>query len=353
MATRTITTGPAFFIGTNAHTAATLRKMVRALCGHKEAVDDINALKVAQSGTTQTFTVSVGGATIIAATDSIGDYAAVLDTAQNITFTGEGGGTRIDLVCIRVYDTDLGDSYNEYRLEVIEGTPGGGTPATPSYAIPLATISVPTSWAGGSALTVTDLRRTRTQQVGGIMVGISSADMPSATEGDFRYDADTDRIRYYDGAAWKMLPGKRIGFCLTATADNIGVSGSWDDVLFDTEEFDTDAFIAVPGRLATISSTWSGLWMFAFTVEFSGNATGIRAAGMELDTAGSAWGGGTPEFVGGSEFSPSATVETRLSATFIKNITTADQRVRVCAYQTSGSGLNANARFTGIYLGSI
>ena len=83
----------------------------------------------------------------------------------------------MDIILARVYDTDNSSSYCD--IEIVEGTPGNGQPATPSASFLLAVVAVA---SGASSITnsnITD-KRTFTVAAGGILPSTSAAAPPLA-----------------------------------------------------------------------------------------------------------------------------------------------------------------------------
>jgi hypothetical protein len=60
--------------------------------------------------------------------------------------TNTSGSTRVDIVVVKIDTTAAPNDYatNVGSVIIVEGTPGGGTPATPSNSYKLATITIPT-----------------------------------------------------------------------------------------------------------------------------------------------------------------------------------------------------------------
>lgn len=108
----------------------------------------------------------------------------------------------------------------------------------------------------------------------------------SALEGEVYYDTTDDGTYVYNGTAWhhgKPFIGARM-YQNTAWTHNSGAS-SWDQVLFDTEEFDTGPNAASRTGIADLTaddfkcpSGLAGIWRITGQIEWSPEASGNRRA---------------------------------------------------------------------------
>lgn len=140
----------------------------------------------------------------------------VLDTTKVLTIDpGHATLVRVDTVAI-VADASTPTTAT---VQVVKGTPGAGAPALPTYAVALRDISVPagastgTGGLSGGALS-TDRRNYLAHGIIRV-AGQTERDALTPQEGWAVYRADTDKVEYYTGAAWKVL----------ATADQLPTSG--------------------------------------------------------------------------------------------------------------------------------
>jgi len=108
-------------------------------------------------------------------------YRTILDAAATLSIaSNSSGSTRIDLICIKI-DTGAtpdANASNVASVVVVQGTPGGGAPATPANHYKLAEVTV----ASGAATIVTaNIADSRTQlnirtgtKVGGVTPGAAT-----------------------------------------------------------------------------------------------------------------------------------------------------------------------------------
>jgi len=112
-------------------------------------------------------------------TQGHGCYVFGLMSSGNLAIASNSSGhTRIDIVIARVYDLASPSSYCD--VEVVQGTPAAGQPATPQFAILLAAVSVANNASNISAGNITD-KRTFTVAPGGILPVASASASPSFT----------------------------------------------------------------------------------------------------------------------------------------------------------------------------
>ncbi|HVQ96141.1 MAG TPA: hypothetical protein VMU51_34290 [Mycobacteriales bacterium] len=90
-----------------------------------------------------------------------------------------------------------------------------------------------------------------------------SAASVAPTEGMLCWLEDVNRYEYYTGSAWVRLPGMRTGCRLRRVAAQSIPSGAVTAIAWDTEDEDTDAFIAVTASTITIPAGLGGLYDFS------------------------------------------------------------------------------------------
>lgn len=161
-------------------------------------------LDVTVSGTTITVTAGVAVVQGGSATTQ-GPYMAYSDATTTLTLTAaDGTNPRVDLVYMRVRDTDADasgarDGTILYLAGTASASPVAPTPAsTPSYTV-LATISVPKS--GGGSPAVSYAARPYTAAAGGLTIG--SIAPPSPYVGQL-WDSG-DGTRHWDGTQWRYF----------------------------------------------------------------------------------------------------------------------------------------------------
>lgn len=112
---------------------------------------------------------------------------------------------RIDLVVLRVLDSDAGVVGDEAQIELVEGTPAGSPtpPAVPDTAIPLAQIAVGANVIVILQANITDLRDGSTPLTTFDLDALADVDVSSAVQGDYLV---------YDGSEW--VTGSPIGLII-------------------------------------------------------------------------------------------------------------------------------------------
>ena len=119
----------------------------------------------------------------------------------------DGSSDRTDIVVERIYDHDE-DASGQRKVEpdYIVGTPGGGTPSTPSGAMLLASILVP---SGGSPSPTLTYEAPSTTALGGIIPVRDSGELPTAGlyDGMAAWLQDTHQLSVYNGDTWIPVNG--------------------------------------------------------------------------------------------------------------------------------------------------
>ena len=115
---------------------------------------------------------------------------------------------RIDLVVVRVLDSDAGVVGDEAKVEVITGTPAAVpvVPATPSTALPLASIAVAANAATITDANITDLRVQATTPFPARIDTLGDVSVSSEVDGD---------LLVYSGGTWvNQQPESPIGLII-------------------------------------------------------------------------------------------------------------------------------------------
>ena len=115
---------------------------------------------------------------------------------------------RIDLVVVRVLDSDAGVVGDEAKVEVITGTPAAVpvVPATPSTALPLASIAVAANAASITDANITDLRVQATTPFPARIDTLGDVSVSSEVDGD---------LLVYSGGTWvNQQPESPIGLII-------------------------------------------------------------------------------------------------------------------------------------------
>lgn len=130
---------------------------------------------------------------------------------------------------------------------------------------------------------LTDRDRQIEDYVSRYTVGIAtSSTLPSPPhEGQVIYETNTDRLMLYDGTSWvRLAPGTaagRTGVRLRRAANQSISSGSPTAISWDTEEFDSDGFIAVTSTTATVPTGLSGVYAITVSLASGTAITDVRA----------------------------------------------------------------------------
>jgi len=249
-------------------------------------------LAVAANGTPNMSVNVAPGVGVVKGTQSIaqGAYVVGADATENLTIaTADGTNPRKDLVWIRVRDSEESGSDDDCLLGITTGTPAGSPsdPTPPANSLVLARVTVP---AGASSITggnITDLR-THAFALGGVCY-CTSASLPNpARVGQLVYERDQDRVRVYDGAAWKAPYA--LGHIAADTSDaNVTLS--------DTSVKETNASVTITNSdgvarnyaiyasaYFNLASGASGLYRVAITE--AGTAVDDAATRVKTDTSG-------------------------------------------------------------------
>lgn len=235
-----------------------------------------------------TINVSAGVAGIYQSGNGL--YRACLAGGWSGTLTAaDATYTRIDLVYLRVWDTDV-DSSGLRQADVVylAGTPSA-TPATPTPSgtviyVPLATITVPPS--GGGAASVSTAIRPYTVAPGGILPATTAPSSPYTGQ----YYDDGTRLWRYNGSAWKSQSPALPVVADQASSPASYASGSFTDFTI-TQWPHVSVTVPPSGMVAisigaavrnTVSSSstgWVGWRSTGAIVEAASEANGVSCVG--------------------------------------------------------------------------
>lgn len=178
------------------------------------------------AGANMSVDVALGGA-VVGGTESAhqGDYFVYNDAAVNVTITpADGTHPRIDIIGIRVRDSEYSGAVDDTAITVVTGTAAAvpAEPTLPENWLTLARVDVPAADTAITNSQITDRRR-RLAALGGITV-CTSATRPTVGlwEGLFIYETDTDRVLFYNGSGWSRIgdqgtpPGMVVASVLTS-----------------------------------------------------------------------------------------------------------------------------------------
>jgi len=167
---------------------------------------------------------------------------------------------------------------------------------------------------------------------------VLSSGKPAGTEGQVIAVTNQDRIEVYSGSAWVRLGGwsssGRTGTVLRRAATQ-SISNTTDTAIsFDTEDTDTDGFIAVTADTITVPTALDGIYAITATVAWAaspGANSNMRI--LISGTTGDYRTSVSDSSVGYQNQSVSAI--TALAAT---------NTIKLQVYQSSGGAINVTAR---------
>lgn len=162
------------------------------------------------AGANMSVDVLLGGA-LVGGTESAhqGDYFVYSDASINVAITAaDATNPRIDLIVVRVTDSEYSGGTNTATVEVVTGTAAGvpAEPTIPANCLTLARVDVAALAASIVTANITDRRR-NLSQLGGITPCTSSSTYPTVNlwEGMAVYDRTLDAVLFYSGAAWIQI----------------------------------------------------------------------------------------------------------------------------------------------------
>lgn len=183
-----------------------------------------------------------------------GGYLCVLDAAKPLVFEDGGASARVDIIVARVYDNTVdGSGQTKFAVEIVKGTPGAGTPATPQSAIRLATKIISAGMSagtGGLGSAPVDSRPPRLVAAGAIVPVADATDRAtlSSYNGLTVSRLDTGALEQYVNGEWVVLarPRYRCHMQRRNSKQNIPASTA-TRVVFDTVVRDTAGTMGTAG----------------------------------------------------------------------------------------------------------
>lgn len=212
-----------------------------------------------------------------------GGYLAVLDADKVLTFADGSGSNRTDLVVARIYHDAYDTSgFTKFAVEIFQGTPGGGTPATPANAVKLAEkVITPTMSAGtgGLGTAPTDKRPPRLVTAGSVVPVVDATDRDTLEV----FNGLTVH-RYDNNATEQRINGN---WCVIADGASLPEIAKSDDAGKTVANNNTDATIHVSGigDLVLGSSKRRIEYGFNFAWDSTGNAAAfvkVKAGGTVI-----------------------------------------------------------------------
>ncbi len=185
-------------------------------------------LAVIQRAAGANMSVDVGaGFAMVGGTESAtqGEYGAYNDATVNVTISAsDPTNPRIDVIGIRIRDTEYSGANNDAAIIVVTGTPAGApvVPTLPANFLSLAHVAVAALAASILTANITD-KRQNLSSLGGVTVCNSSATYPTVNlwEGQMVYDRALDALLVYSGAAWIQIGPLSAWTAFTPTLTNI------------------------------------------------------------------------------------------------------------------------------------
>jgi hypothetical protein len=243
---------------------------------------------VSVSGTTITVTP---GVMAVSGPSGEGVYICPLDASFTLTLTAANATLpRIDLVYLRVWDTDLdGTGLRKAEPVYLAGT-AASTPVAPTIpagqtGVELATISVPAS--GGGSPSVSQTIRPNTVAPGGIL---PAATAPTNTYVGLYWDDGTN-LRRWNGSSWdtyQRMPGAWTSWTPTWTTSTGAHTPSWGNATVDCRYTKLGRLVIYSMNIAFGSTTnfGSGVvaadnWTFSLPVTAAATNYPIGKASME------------------------------------------------------------------------
>lgn len=197
--------------------------------------------------------------------------------------------SRIDLVYLRVWDTDVDASGLRqadavYLAGTAASSPVAPTPSGTQIYLSLATISVPPS--GGGSPTVSTTVRPTTVAPGGILPASTAPSSPYTGQ----YYDDGTYLRRYNGSVWRVaqpiLPtvSEQVSSPGTYTAATFVdfTSGQWPPITVTVPQSGIVAVsigAAVRNTNTTTSTGWAAFRLSGATTEAASEKTGVSTAG--------------------------------------------------------------------------
>lgn len=202
-------------------------------------------------------------------------------------------------------------------------------------------------FSDGAALGAASLDNLMSQSI----IRCTAATRPSSpSEGWVIYETDTNRFYAYSGTSWVRQPGwgtsaagARTGVKLRRAATQTIANVSGVEISWDTEDYDSDAFIGVTSTTVTIPTGLAGIYAVTAGVLWADDPTETGGAESQLHMGGRFWRYST------TALNPLAT---RQFVTAIDVLAEADT-ITYEAYQNTGGNLNVTTAWLQAYRISV
>lgn len=292
-------------------------------------------LAVTQNGTPNMSVNVAGGLVSIRGTENQnqGVYGPCYnDGTVNLAISAsDPTNPRRDLVVAKVRDAQYSGASNDFSLAVVTGTPAASPvdPAIPANCVVLARVSVAAAAASIVNANITDLR-VFAAALGGTIQCLSTNRPTGINTGQMIAEMDTGRILTWDGSSWIRLSyfkvaGRTAWEGRRAAAVQSIPNNSGTNILWDTEDFDSDGFITPTSANVVIPTGLTGFYSLNSFLQWG--ASGAYTAGLV--------------FVIGSTQMPYLEANTYgASSGAIALRMAAGVTLNVQAFQTSGAAMN-------------
>jgi hypothetical protein len=167
---------------------------------------------------------------------------------------------------------------------------------------------------------------------------VLSSGKPAGTEGQLIAVTNQDRLEVYTGGAWVRIAhwsaAGRTGTVLRRAATQSITTATDTKVSFDTEDTDTDGFIAVTATDITIPSGLDGLYAITGTIAWASDPGANSNARIEL-------GGVTGDYR--SHANGTVSYQNQVVSVAATGLA-ATNTISLRCYQATGSSINITAR---------
>jgi len=171
-----------------------------------------------------------------------------------------------------------------------------------------------------------------------VVSSVLSTGKPTGTEGQMIAVTNQDRLEVYSGSAWVRVgnwsSAGRTGTVLRRAATQSISTGTDTKISFDTEDTDTDGFIAVTATNVVIPSGLDGIYLITGTVAWASSPGANSNVRIEL-------GGTTGDY---RSHCGTGTVAYQSQAISVGPALAASNTIALRCYQASGASINVTAR---------
>ncbi|WP_091051988.1 hypothetical protein [Nocardioides sp. YR527] len=239
----------------------------------------VNAVAGTMNVTCSPFTAWVDGGT----SDAQGGYPVINDSTATLAIApGDATQARVDIVAVVINDHAFdGSGQTNCTLTVIQGTPGGGTPALPVTCAPIRAINIPAGLSAGTGGLSSGNMGTDYRQYlpNGILRVASAAERDAANKsarGDVVYRVDLDTLEVWNGSTWRSYQPYRDSYkgrISRAAGQNFA---STDQVVIDFSTVDYNTGMTVSAVTNRIDANVDAVYRITAGGTWAVNNTGRR-----------------------------------------------------------------------------